>query len=97
MLWFETVKNPFQLQKRLKNDPKISIFQKILNDLKNVSRHCGGHYNIKIKHFEDFSGGGAPPMSNRVKFLSQLKKKTNKVDWQINSIESQLNLIDMYV
>ena len=26
------------------------------NDLKNVSRHCGGHYNFKIKHFEDFSG-----------------------------------------
>ena len=41
---------------------------KILNDLKNVSRHCGGHYNIKIKHFEHFSGGapGAPPMSSRV-------------------------------
>ena len=35
------------------------------NDPKNVSRHCGGHYNIKIKHFEDFPGGGgslrAPP------------------------------------
>ena len=24
-------------------------------DLKNVSRHSGGHYNIKIKHFEHFS------------------------------------------
>ena len=34
------------------------------NDPKNVSRHCGGHYNIKIKHFEHFSGGGgswSPP------------------------------------
>jgi len=49
------VKNPFQLQKKLKNDTKISSFLKFLNDLKNVSSHCGGHYNIKIKHFEHFS------------------------------------------
>ena len=28
------VKNPFQLQKRLKNDQKISIFLKFSNDLK---------------------------------------------------------------
>ena len=65
------VKIPFQLQKRLKNDPKISIFLKSLNDLKNVSRHGGGLYNIKIKHFEHFSGGAvsAPPMSSRVKSL----------------------------
>ena len=55
------VQNSFQLQKRLKNDPKISIFLKSLNDLKNVSRHCGGHYNIKIKHFEHFSRGGFKP------------------------------------
>ena len=57
------VKISFQLQKRLKNDPKISIFLKSSYDLKNVSRHCGGHYNIKIKHFEHFLGGapGAPP------------------------------------
>ena len=44
------------MQKRLKNDTKISIFLKFSNGLKNVSRHC--HYNIKIKHFEHFSGGG---------------------------------------
>ena len=54
------VKISFQLQKRLKNDPKISIFLKSLYDLKNVSRHFGGHYNIKIKHFEHFSGGPPP-------------------------------------
>ena len=46
------------MQKKLKNDPKISNFLEFSNDLKNVCRHCGGHYNIKIKHFEDFSGGG---------------------------------------
>ena len=49
------VKNSFQLQKRLKNYSKFS------NDPKNISRHCGGHYNIKIKHFEDFSWGGVAP------------------------------------
>ena len=53
------VKNHFQLQKRLQNDPKISNFLKLSNDLKNVSRHCGGPYNIKIEHFENFLGGGA--------------------------------------
>ena len=62
------VKISFQLQKRLKNDPKISFFLKSSYDLKNVSRHCGGHYNIKIKHFEHFS------MSSRVKLLSRLTK-----------------------
>ena len=46
------------MQKRLKNDPKISNFLKFSNDLKNVSRHCGGPYNIKIEHFEHFLGGG---------------------------------------
>ena len=61
------VKISFQLQKRHKNDPKISIFLKSLYDLKNVSRHCGGHYNIKIKHFEHFSGGGAPGAPPHVK------------------------------
>ena len=57
------VKIPFQLQKRRKNDPKISNFYNFSNDLKNVSKHCGGHYNIKIKHFEHFSGEtpGVPP------------------------------------
>ena len=57
---YDLVKIPFQLQKRLKKDPKISNFFKFSNDLKNVSRHCGGPYNIKIKHFEHFLGGGAP-------------------------------------
>ena len=74
------VKIPFQLQKRLKNDPKISNFS---NDLKNVSIHSGGHYNIKIKHFEHFSrvGGapGAPLMSSRVNMI-------HKVDPNINYI-----------
>ena len=31
---------------------------KFSNDLKNVSRHCGGQYNIKIQHFDHFLGGG---------------------------------------
>ena len=64
------VQNSFQLQKRLKNYSKNWIFSKFSNDPKNVSRHCGVHYNIKNKHFKDFSGGGSwspPPMSNRVK------------------------------
>ena len=63
------VKIPFQLQKRLKNDPKISNYYNFSNDLKNVSIHSGGHYNIKIKHFKHFSGGGLlepPLMSSRV-------------------------------
>ena len=55
------VKIPFQLQKRLKKNPKISNFEKISNDLKFVSRHCGGHYNIKFRHSEDFSGRAPPP------------------------------------
>ena len=38
---------------------KNLIFSKFSNDRKNVSRHYGGHYNIKTKHFEDFSGGEA--------------------------------------
>ena len=49
------VQNSFQLQKRLKNYSKNWFFSKFSNDLKNVSRHCGSHYNIKIKHSEDFS------------------------------------------
>ena len=49
--------NSFSVQNRLKNEPKISNFKKISNDLKNVSRHSGGHHNIKIKHFEHFWGG----------------------------------------
>ena len=53
------VQNSFQLQKRLKNYSKKWNFSKISNDPKNVSRHCGGQYNIKIKHFYDFLGGGA--------------------------------------
>ena len=42
---------------------------KFLNDLKNVSRHCGGPYNIKNEHFEHFLGAvsAPPPMSCRVK------------------------------
>ena len=57
------VQNSFQLQRRLKNYSKKWNFSKISNDPKNVSRHCGGHYNIKNKHFKDFSGGGSwsPP------------------------------------
>ena len=55
------VKNPFQLEKKLKNDQKISNFLKSSNDLKNVSRHCGGHYNIKINHFKHFLGGSRSP------------------------------------
>ena len=43
--------NPFHLQKRLENDPKISNFSKFPYYLKNFSRNCGGHYNVKIKHF----------------------------------------------
>ena len=44
------VRNPFQLQKRLKNCSKIWIFSKFSIDPKNVldNLHCGGHYNIKI-------------------------------------------------
>ena len=38
------VKNPFQLQKRLKNCSKPKMFLDIV----------GGHYNIKVKHFDDF-------------------------------------------
>ena len=53
----------FQLQKRLKNYSKNLIFKKFSNDLKNVSRHCGGHYNIKIRHFDEILGG-APQQSN---------------------------------
>ena len=40
--FYEMVKNPFQLQKRLKNDSKNSNFLKLSNDLKNVSRHLLG-------------------------------------------------------
>ena len=46
------------------------------NDLKYVSIHSGGHYNIKIKHLEHFSGGGAPGaplMSSRVKKYCKCK------------------------
>ena len=66
------VQNSFELQKRLKNYSKNWIFSKFSNDPKNVSRHCGVHYNIKNKHFKDFSGGGSwtPPMSNRVNPVS---------------------------
>ena len=53
MIW--NSQNSFQLQKRFK-----LFFTKFSNYLKNVSRHCGGPYKIKIK---DFEGG----MSNRVK------------------------------
>ena len=70
------VKIPFKLQKRLKNDSKISNFLKFSNDLKNVSRHCGGPYNIKIEHFKHFLGGGAvsaPPCQ------VGLKKQKGKV------------------
>ena len=45
-----------------KKDSRITqkkwFFSKFSNDPKNVSGHCGSHYNIKIKHFEHFSGGG---------------------------------------
>ena len=61
-MWTKLVKNHFQLQKRLENDPKISNFLKFSIDLKNVSRHCGGPYNIKNEHFEHFLGAvSAPP------------------------------------
>ena len=57
------VKNYFQLQKRLKHYSKNCFLSKFSIDLKNVSRHCGGPYNIKIEHFEHFLGGAvsAPP------------------------------------
>ena len=43
-------------------------WSKILsNDPKNVSSHCGGHNNIKIKHFDDFLEGGGK--SSRVKHI----------------------------
>ena len=53
MIW----NGSFSIAKEIPERPKFS------NDLKNVSRNSGGHYNITIKHFEHFSGGapGAPP------------------------------------
>ena len=43
-------KNSFHLHQnqRLKITQKIDFFSKFSKDLKNVSRHCGGHYNIKL-------------------------------------------------
>ena len=38
-------------------------FSKFSNNLNNVSRHCGGHYNFKIKHFDDFLGGQVAPQA----------------------------------
>ena len=52
------VKNLFQLQKKETEELLIYfIFSKFCNEPKNVSRHCGVHYNRIIKHFDDFSRG----------------------------------------
>ena len=53
----------FAIARGTKELLKNLIFSKFSNDPKNVSSHCGGHYNLKYKHFKDFSGGapGAPP------------------------------------
>ena len=56
----------------IRNGPKLfsiaketqELLKKLKNDLKNVSRHCGGHYNIETNHFED-------SMSNRVNDISK--------------------------
>ena len=68
------VKNSFKLQKRLKKYSKNWIFSKFSNDIKNVSIHCGGHYNIKTNHFEDFSK--SPPPC-QIGLTSELEN-----DWQ---------------
>ena len=49
----------FSIAKETQELLKKWFFSKFSNDPKNVSRHCGGQYNIKIKHFYDFLGGGA--------------------------------------
>ena len=62
MIW--NGQKSFLIAKETQELPKNFNFLKFSNDLKNVSRHCGGHYNIKIKHFEHFLVGedpGAPP------------------------------------
>ena len=43
----------FELQKRLKNDPKLPNFLKFSNDLKNVSRHCTEQYLRGVDHFSN--------------------------------------------
>ena len=55
--------NSFLIAEETQELLKNLISSKFSNDHKNVSRHCGGHYNIKIRRFEDFSGGAvsAPP------------------------------------
>ena len=49
------VQNSFQSQKRLKNYSKNWFFSIFSNYQNNVSGHCGGHYNIKIRHSKYFS------------------------------------------
>ena len=77
---------------RLKNYSKNWNFSKFSNDLKNVSRHCGGHYNMKTKHFEDISGGGSkpPPTSNRVN--SNISFHTLNNNWLIINIYFARNI-----
>ena len=60
---------------------KFQIFSNFQITSKNVSRHCGGHYNIKIKHFEHFSwvGSWSPPpcqvgLKNGIKTREMQKK-----------------------
>ena len=59
------VKNSFSIAKETQQWPKYSkIFQIFKRPQKCFyTLHCGGHYNIKIKHFKHFSGGDpvAPP------------------------------------
>ena len=49
--------NSFLIAEETQELLKNLISSKFSNDHKNVSRHCGGHYSIKIKHFENFSDG----------------------------------------
>ena len=82
------VQNSFQLQKRLKNYSKNWIFSKFSNDPKNVYRHCGVHYNIKNKHFKDFSGGGSsspPHVKCTKKSLCQIGLNSNQNVMELKS------------
>ena len=53
----------------------------------------GGHYNIKTKHFEDFTGGlfKPPPMSNRVN-KKKMKLKIEIVDRAISRTVNALKI-----
>ena len=56
MIW--NGQNFFSIAKETQELLKKFDFLKIKMTKKNVSRHCGGHNNIKIKHFDDFLEGG---------------------------------------